>query len=232
MVRIGRNFISGAAVGAVVATLVCIGDVALAGNGIGSVLHLGTKNTVNNTTRLTGSSSKPLLDIRQRGTGASALHLHVQPGVQPLVVNSTGWVRNLNADYLDGIDSSGFVRGSGRLATERTTEAPGAADRGILTVPKFGYVIASCGSTPGFQVSWSNTLANAAADVWFTDGVAAVTFATVAKGDAVVVASGADPRVARIEIALGDGTIADVTVAAQADSGGCVFEARAEFSPR
>jgi hypothetical protein len=74
-----------------------------AGNAVAAVksVLLGTKNTAASTTTISNS----------RGT---ALALNSPSGKAPLAVNSTGKVTNLNADRLDGLDSSAFARAGGQ----------------------------------------------------------------------------------------------------------------------
>jgi hypothetical protein len=61
--------------------------------------------------------SKKALKIRNPNVtaGATALGLNVAPGHAPFTVNSAAKVANLNADRLDGIDSSGFIQGGGSV---------------------------------------------------------------------------------------------------------------------
>jgi hypothetical protein len=61
------------------------------------------------------------------GVGATALGLNVASGHAPFTVNSGTKVANLNADKLDGIDSTGFVSSSGlrRVGPLTVTPAPG-----------------------------------------------------------------------------------------------------------
>jgi hypothetical protein len=90
---------------------------ALAGSGVGGVFNLGKINTVNAITTLVGSVSGPSLRIDNNSTNsaATALDLQVEPGKTPMKVNSTTKVANLNADQLDGTDSTAF----GRLASTK-----------------------------------------------------------------------------------------------------------------
>jgi hypothetical protein len=107
-----------------------------AGNGINGVFNLGVTNTVNATTKLFGSVAAVQLTIANASTAAAAggisasskgvkgatarftnsaggpaLKLNVQSGATPMLVNAgAAKVQNLDADKLDGVDSSGFVR--------------------------------------------------------------------------------------------------------------------------
>jgi len=77
----------------------------IAGTGIGGVFNLGRTNTVNTTTTLTGSSTGRTLQLTNTGSGA-ALQLTTKITAPPLKVNSQLKVTNLDADLLDGKDSS------------------------------------------------------------------------------------------------------------------------------
>lgn len=81
----------------------------------GDPLWLGEENTiVGATTSLVGNSD-PTLEIVNRSStaGSPALRLVVNPKVPPLVVNdSAGKATNLDADKLDGRDSTTFADGT------------------------------------------------------------------------------------------------------------------------
>jgi hypothetical protein len=85
---------------------------ALAGTGVGGVFNLGVTNTVNAITKLVGSVAGASLQITNNSThpDATALSLNVKAGHDPLRVSSTSKVERLNADNLDGIDSTAFGR--------------------------------------------------------------------------------------------------------------------------
>ncbi len=103
----------------------------------GDPFRLGQLNTINKLSRLAGSTSGSLLRIDNNGTG-SALQLLVEPGRPPLGVNAAaGKATNLNADRLDGLNSTEFVRplwanvlqdgtlddGEGVLSAQKVTSA-------------------------------------------------------------------------------------------------------------
>ena len=81
----------------------------VAGNGIGAIFNLGAVNTVNATTTLSGSAAGASLRVRNR-TNAPALDLRVPAGTAPMKVNSATKVEFLNADSIDGLDSSELQR--------------------------------------------------------------------------------------------------------------------------
>ncbi len=96
----------------VLALLFGVATTALAGTGVGARFQLGQTNTVNVISKLVGSVAGPSLQIDNNSTNASAtaLDLQVEPGRAPMTVNSAAKVANLNADKLDNLDSSSFVR--------------------------------------------------------------------------------------------------------------------------
>jgi hypothetical protein len=99
----------------VLALMIGAASVALAGTGVGGVFNLGQTNTVNALTRLAGSvaGSSLVIDNNSTGTGATALDLQVEPGKPPMKVNRTTKVANLNADTVDGLDSTRLVEARG-----------------------------------------------------------------------------------------------------------------------
>jgi hypothetical protein len=102
-----------AAIGAAVAAVVATAAVALAGTGTGSVFNLGQTNTVNAQSTLTGNAgAAPQLKVENTG-GGPAVSAVVKAGSAPLKVSSSTKVGNLNADLLDGVSSTGFLRSSG-----------------------------------------------------------------------------------------------------------------------
>jgi hypothetical protein len=77
----------------------------------GGYFILGKANTATAQTGLTSKNAGKTLSITQQstGTGATALGLSVPVGKPPLTVNSGTKVANLNADTLDGINSTAFA---------------------------------------------------------------------------------------------------------------------------
>ena len=77
---------------------------------------LGQSNSASSTTSLTrtGANTGKGLQVTNNSTtaGATALGLNVASGHAPFTVNSGTKVANLNADKLDGLDSTSFVPGS------------------------------------------------------------------------------------------------------------------------
>jgi len=104
------TFLKGVVLGTVVSALMLTTTAAFAGSGVGAVFNLGRYNGVNGTTKLAGSTAGKQLDITNtsNGTGATGIGITVHSGKPPLAVNSSTKITNLNADQLDGLDSSKF----------------------------------------------------------------------------------------------------------------------------
>jgi hypothetical protein len=74
---------------------------------------LGHSNSANKTTALTGSpTSGAALSVTNATAGQPAAGFHVSSTASPFTVSSPTKVANLNADLLDGIDSTGFQKTS------------------------------------------------------------------------------------------------------------------------
>jgi hypothetical protein len=128
------SFVNGCAVGLACAVLGGA-TVAFAGSGIGGVFNLGVSNSVDAQTKLTGSTSggaqfrvdntsavagasglvatsksgSPTATFANSSTGPAAA-FSVGAGVSPFTVSSQAKVTNLNADKLDGLDSSALQK--------------------------------------------------------------------------------------------------------------------------
>lgn len=80
-----------------------------------SYLVLGTTNHAATTTTLKSGVNGAVLELTNTnatgGTNARGLGITVPAGRAPMTVNSGVRVTNLNADKLDGISSTGFIRG-------------------------------------------------------------------------------------------------------------------------
>jgi hypothetical protein len=110
-----RQHLTYANVMATIAVFIVLGGTTYAATGGNFIL--GQPNTAGQQTSLTASPSfagRALqLTNTNTGAGATALGLNVASGHAPLTVNSGTKVTNLNADKLDGMDSTGL--GSGIL---------------------------------------------------------------------------------------------------------------------
>ncbi len=92
----------------VMALVLGVASMALAGTGVGAVFNLGKLNQVGQMSQLVGFTNGPMLRIDNNGGGAraTALDLRVEPGQPPMTVGSSAKVPNLNADKIDGKDST------------------------------------------------------------------------------------------------------------------------------
>jgi hypothetical protein len=106
------TFLKGVALGAVVASLTLVCTAAFAGTGVAAVFNLGKTNTVNGTSALSGSTNGQQLHVVNTNTGSAAAGIGIQTATNkpPLVVNSSQKVGHLNADLLDGLDSSALQK--------------------------------------------------------------------------------------------------------------------------
>jgi hypothetical protein len=114
--RVGRATVFLVGLSVILAMVFGVASTALAGNGVGAVFNLGQKNTVNRLSQLVGApTAGAMLRVDNDGTG-TALDLKVgSPTVNPadkatppMTVDSQAVVINLNADELDGQDSTAF----------------------------------------------------------------------------------------------------------------------------
>jgi Phage Tail Collar Domain len=103
--------VSPALVISVIALFVALGGAGMAATGGNFIL--GKANSATSTTSLSAPIGGRALQVSNTSTaaGATALGLTAAAGHAPLTVNTKVKVANLNADTLDGMDSSGFVRG-------------------------------------------------------------------------------------------------------------------------
>ena len=109
--RLGRGTATVMGLAMLLALTVGLASTALAGTGVGARFHPGQINTVDTVTRLVGSVTGATLTLDNNSTasGATALDLQVEKGKPPLNVNSNIKVERLNADTLDGNDSTNFL---------------------------------------------------------------------------------------------------------------------------
>ena len=122
---------------AYIALFIALGGTTYAATG--QPFTLGQSNTANAPTSLTASPSfagKALqVTNTNTGAGATALGLNVASGHAPFTVNSPTKVANLNADQLDGLDSTSFVPSSGfrRVGPVATTPpSPNGLDEPLV----------------------------------------------------------------------------------------------------
>jgi hypothetical protein len=155
----------------VLALFVALGGTAYAATGGNFILGQG--NTASSTSSLTAPVAGKALQLTNpsTGSGASALGLTVDASKPPFTTNSSTKVDNLNADRLDGHDSSyflpvfgkaadanaldgkdstDFIQGHGRIETIDKT-IPAVTEGAFLVgeLPVLGAVIGVCDPTSG-----------------------------------------------------------------------------------
>jgi hypothetical protein len=104
---------------------------------------LGNPNSASSTTSLTAPVAGKGLQVTNTstGAGATALGLNVASGHPPFTVNSGTKVTNLNADKLDGMDSSAFVPNSKLVRAGPVTATPPDADSRFVTIAQVGHFL-------------------------------------------------------------------------------------------
>ncbi len=142
----------------VLALMISVSGAAIAANG--GIFTLGVKNTATRTTNLTTTVNGPSLQISNSSTGSSAtgLKISVPASRPPLVVSSKKKVPNLNADLLDGRDSTQFM-------TPVAVGFPVAYEAPLATGGNFLYAAQYTATTPvvcdveaGVQVGFFGTV--------------------------------------------------------------------------
>lgn len=111
--RIGR--VTALIAGLAVTIAMVLGAASAAYGANGDAWRLGRANVATLVTTLGGALGVdgPMLSLvnNNAGTNDTALDLRVQSGEAPMTVNSSTRVSNLNADKLDGLDYTWFMRG-------------------------------------------------------------------------------------------------------------------------
>jgi hypothetical protein len=111
VVSVGRATLLLVGLATMVAVLLGMASMAFAGNGDPWIL--GQLNSATAITRLAGGGGVdgPMLRVTNNDAGSddTALDLNVQSGEPPMTVDSQTKVTNLNADRLDGMNSSAFA---------------------------------------------------------------------------------------------------------------------------
>lgn len=126
---------SAALIVACLALFAALGPVAY-GSHLGSLL-IGHPNTAgNNSTSLQGNHAGKLLQLTNNSTaaGSTALGLTVGAGRTPFTVNSSTKVANLNADKLDGLDSSALSATGRKITGSCNPTSSAIVDCGTLTI--------------------------------------------------------------------------------------------------
>ena len=111
VVSLGRAMVLAVGLATMMAALLAVASMAFAGNGDPWIL--GQLNSATAITRLAGGGGVdgPMLRVTNNDAGSddTALDLNVQSGEPPMTVDSQQKVTDLNADRLDGMNSSAFA---------------------------------------------------------------------------------------------------------------------------
>jgi hypothetical protein len=156
VMRVGRAtvFLMGSAL--IVALVFGMASTAFGANG-GNFILGSLNNTATAITKLTGTvGGGPALQVSNpsTNTGSTALDLQVATGKAPMKVNSSTKVTNLNADKLDGQDSStigqekwAVVNADGSLVRGRGNPTVSHPPSSGVYYVKFGSDISKCAYT-------------------------------------------------------------------------------------
>ncbi|MFN2470890.1 MAG: hypothetical protein ABR583_07835 [Gaiellaceae bacterium] len=110
----------------IIALFVALGGAGVAANGQALILGQSgaTANTATLKTGLTANINDRSLQVTNTNTGLAAAPLDLVAGTgrPPFTTNSGVKVTNLNVDALDGIDSTGFLRSTGKAADSNTLD--------------------------------------------------------------------------------------------------------------
>jgi hypothetical protein len=148
---VGRATVFVVGLAMILAVVLGVVTTAAAHTGSAGLLHLGHANTATATSKLTANIANPALHLVNTSTsaGATALRLQTATSKPPLTVNSSSKVANLNADQVDGQDSTDFLPG-GNLPSGSTIRGSyailwtaDAADEFQSESMPFGFTLAS-----------------------------------------------------------------------------------------
>jgi hypothetical protein len=165
--------------------------------------------------------------VLRNGGGGPALTLLVNSGVPALTATSDARIPNLNADLLDGMDSTEFIRGAGQAVGETTTIASGTG--AYLGPPlagflRFSYSCPSTLSSNGLLFVYNES--GATANVFLDSGGANPIYHSMANGGAtfLMAAAAGDSFVIQAQGPLGVITVLLATVNRTTD---CYAQAQA-----
>jgi hypothetical protein len=137
-----------------------------------SYLVLGSVNTAASTTTLRSGVNGAVVQLTNTNTAAGisarGLGIAVPAGRAPLTVNaSAGKATNLDADKLDGLDSTKFARGTNvKILANRRVLDNGESLTTLLEVPGLGVVVGSCPQDgDSATIYWQNS-SGTSIDLW------------------------------------------------------------------
>lgn len=131
-----------------------------------SYVVLGASNTAATTTTLKSAVNGAVLQVTNTntagGTSAKGIGITVPAGRAPISVNSTaGKATNLDADKLDGLDSTKFARGRRTTLLANRIVVPPVQDEQtlVLGLPGLGEVWGACPEGPSTSagINFTNT---------------------------------------------------------------------------
>jgi hypothetical protein len=156
----GRLRITPSLVLSMLALFIALGGTTYAATG--GTFILGQANTASTQTSLTANpASGAALKITNSGAGPAA-SFQVPAGQAPFQVNSTTKVKSLNADLLDGLNSSAFLPATGTAVNSQELDGLSALQfiQGSGTATGAAYAVGPTGADgpftfgPGWQVSY------------------------------------------------------------------------------
>lgn len=121
-----QRFLSPSRYVSLLALIISLGGAGYSATGDNFIL--GNTNSAATQTRLVTPLAGPAfrIDNASAAAGATGMSIVTNAARPPFAINSSVKVANLNADKLDGFDSTGFVRGGGTADGQAIAEAPGA----------------------------------------------------------------------------------------------------------
>jgi len=137
---------------------------------------LGQSNSATSTTGLSAGTTGPAFRVTNTSTGTGG-SFNVASGHAPFAVNSGTKVANLNADKLDGLDSTQLVSSSSLQRIGPSTLAP--TDGNSTTV-----TLASIGQLTFQGYCFNNVGGNDAVEIFLTSSVAHSTFGSITQAAA------------------------------------------------
>ena len=160
---------SAALVVSLVALFVALSDSGNAARIVNVVL--GKTNTATRPTGISAPTRRPVLAVTNTGRGAAG-SFTVKNNAPPFIVNSTTRVKKLNADLLDGLDSTSFWNIDGNAGTNPASNFIGTTDAQPLVVRTNGNEVLRV-DTSG-QVGIGTTTPQATMNAIATGGALAV----------------------------------------------------------
>jgi len=178
MNRFMRRYPSPSLVVSIVALVIALGGAGYSATGGNFILGVNS-NTAATQTGLVSNRNGRALAIQNTNTGAAAtaLSLAVAAGHPPFVTNSNVRVPNLNADRLDGLDSTHFPR----RTVISFNLAAGAVSAPIIVPPSRPVFVMGVTTTFNFQGAGHATLLRTGSFIMWT-GLESMPTATTASG--------------------------------------------------